>query len=435
MNFLNAVANVLKGLFVKLIGRHQQPVRAEPPQVSSTVSVSSEVPVETSIVESATAISQAKPLPVESALEPFKPANPTITHPPYHEMRPTRQQSYRNRTLGTLLANVEDTFRANVLPYNKFSWIDKENITALKHLGTYVPFREGFDFSETFAELFASTPQLPALFALSYGFSKHDKDDEDLCHPTHFVGYRLRATPPNIDYCPGQLYGFGMSVRLTNKGSKDKKSLIWFGGFVTVKPDGTIYIHAERRSRYHPITKGRKHSRGYSAVGWGEQPFVEMFNQDNRTAEEREELVRIFFAHALHDWIMRKESWSVNVRKDNSKITFSVPKEETASYFKDRLKVTTETGATKRILHYVNEHERTRNGVTTTVKAHIRGLDRFDWKGYECRITAPDFNGQLTSEFNIPGLEEEHHAKRNCISVQRLVRILNQMEEHRSVFS
>jgi hypothetical protein len=454
VSFLNFIVSKVKKLVTAMFG-NQPVVKAQPePQacfqpnpVEETPVVVQEVVADLPVVETspepvAVEVSETQPKvyrwgnktidieEVKAGLRALQPSPPAIVHPPYHEIKSKRRQSYRTRTLGTLLSNIEDVFKSNTLPYDKLSWIDRDHVTALKRLGTYVPYREEFDLSETFAEVFKAEGKLPSLFALSYGFSKHDSDEEDLCHPSHFVGYRLKTTPAYIDYCPGQLFGFGMSIRLAGKDGKGKKSLAWFGGFITVKPDGTLYIHSQRRPHYHAVSQRGKRSDGYTTMSWGDQPFVQFFGDDKHTAEERVELVRTFFAHALHDWIMRKESWSVNVHKDNSKITFSVPKEETASYFKDRLKVTTESGATKRILHYVNEHDRTRNGHTTTVKAHIRGLDRFDWKGYDCRITAPSFNGVLTSEFNIVGDEKDARVHRGEISAVRLVGILNQLEEH-----
>lgn len=89
---------------------------------------------------------------------------------------------------------------------------------------------------------------------------------------------------------------------------------------------------------------------------------------------------------------------------------------------------------TKRIIHYVSAHERETSEGKTTVKEHIRGLAEFDWKGYDCRVTAPKFNGSLSTNFTIAARafdEDEELPKKGWIDMPEVGSILADIEEGR----
>lgn len=98
-------------------------------------------------------------------------------------------------------------------------------------------------------------------------------------------------------------------------------------------------------------------------------------------------------AFAFNIWNARDDMWKVSTRTADTRVIFLVPWSETKYYFKDRkVEVLTENGTKKRIIHHVKEHTRVRNGKETIVKEHIRGLRTFEWKGYQCAVTAPKFH-------------------------------------------
>jgi hypothetical protein len=64
------------------------------------------------------------------------------------------------------------------------------------------------------------------------------------------------------------------------------------------------------------------------------------------------------------------------------------------------------------------------------VKAHVRGLREFDWKGYRCVVTAPEFKGVIATTVNIDPVDPEaDDTKGEFISTLELARILADIED------
>ena len=76
----------------------------------------------------------------------------------------------------------------------------------------------------------------------------------------------------------------------------------------------------------------------------------------------------------------------VTAVKDGMTAVFSVNIHRTAYFFQDRDIELTDDGKRKRIFHFVRPHTR-HDG--STVKAHFRGENEFNWAGYQIRITVP----------------------------------------------
>ena len=79
-----------------------------------------------------------------------------------------------------------------------------------------------------------------------------------------------------------------------------------------------------------------------------------------------------------------------------------VAREHTSAYFADRDTVVNVDGKPRKIIHFVREHQRAGGAV---VKAHVRGLREFDWKGYHCVVTAPMLKGNLFTQMPIAPIE------------------------------
>lgn len=318
--------------------------------------------------------------------------------------RPAELSSMRE-----LLENIDETFSALRMPFDKLSWVHRCNVAGLKKLGVHVVHSDGIGRVDTIQQ---ADRILPAMICVSYGLSK--KDDDDRMYPAVFFAIKQKKLPAEVSKCEGQHFLFGMGFKADIDKKAVNKKLFWVSGFITVRSDGTAHLHHELRARNHTIKISNPAARRasgrtltYTTKSWGKASLAEMYEEKYQGEGERVCIENFIFS--MNWWIAREERWSVAVKKDGERITFSVPKELTARFFKDRIKITNENGETKRIIHYVNSHERVMADRRTIVKEHIRGLSEFYWKGYSCYVTAPKFNGYLSTEFNLEGdeLEEE----------------------------
>ena len=122
------------------------------------------------------------------------------------------------------------------------------------------------------------------------------------------------------------------------------------------------------------------------------------------------------------------------VKKDGERITFAVDKSLTKKYFADRDKtIKTPSGQNKKIVHFVKAHDRDYGGKITKVREHIRGLNSFSWKGYQCLVSAPEFQGLVTAECDISGSEEENLGTKEYIATSLLGLKLAAAEERMSI--
>lgn len=149
---------------------------------------------------------------------------------------------------------------------------------------------------------------------------------------------------------------------------------------------------------------------GFYSQRWGYPPNLEWWHTHGRAAlmkephgKERADLVfgdtvqdfaAILFTGAARQYTMSAgDNFQVRAERDNISVGFSVAVGRTPYFFKDRDRAVNVNGATRRIFHQVDAHERTlANGKTTTVKTHYRGMRRFSWKGENVVITSPDWS-------------------------------------------
>lgn len=106
---------------------------------------------------------------------------------------------------------------------------------------------------------------------------------------------------------------------------------------------------------------------------------------------------------------------------------FSIAPEHTSAYFADRDTVVSVDGKPKKIIHFVRSHVRV-NG--SEVKAHVRGLREFDWKGYHCAVTAPNLNGAIYTGAALTPVEiDEDDPTEGYLSTLELADLLATMED------
>ena len=89
------------------------------------------------------------------------------------------------------------------------------------------------------------------------------------------------------------------------------------------------------------------------------------------------------------------DGFMVSARKGGVACRFYIDMLRTPYFFKDREKVKTATGKTKRIFHIVRPHARGNK----FIKTHFRGVRRFLWQGYDVTVSMPGFHHTSIEDF------------------------------------
>lgn len=354
--------------------------------------------------------------------------------------KPRAQRAKEMVSMGALLGSLDETFAALRLPFGKLSWIPRAKVVGLRKMGVHVVHPAYHDTALMSATTVPANRILPAMLCVSFGWSKRDNSGQ--IYPAVLFAIKENKLPAEVSKCAGQHYLFGVGFKLGATSENDtNKELFWLAGYMTARADGSLYLHQELKPRQHTIKVSNPATRRavgktitYTTKAWGKASLAQLY--DEATLAEGERICVNEFSTAMNWWIAREENWSVAVKKDGERITFAIPKELTARFFKDRIKVTNENGVTKRIIHFVNAHERATSDGKTTVKEHIRGLAEFDWKGYGCRVTAPKFNGVLSTEFTLEGTvfeDDEELPKKGWVDMSKVGSMLADVEEGRKV--
>lgn len=337
------------------------------------------------------------PAPVELPPEP-KPLYVVKYEPPPKPRRKKTQETPDSETFAELLENLDDTFSSMRIPELKGNWLPKHDIRALHRLGIFVA-------SPWLLEM-VKEPSIPAdvnLVTMASCMTFPSKYDEgDKVHARFTFAIREPKLPLNVERVAGTPYRFGFCVQLNDNGkATGAPRLFWLWAWIVVTPDRRIVVPHELRQvvhhlNHHRIVNGSR--RGSFIHRQWMMPTAMKADQAERQ-QDYQHFMLCTFRQLLIWWHNRTSSWSVGVRKDNKRATFVIAPEHTAAYFADREKTVTEGGKTRKIIHYVREHTRV-NG--STVKAHVRGLREFDWRGYHCHVTAPKLNGAILTSCPVP---------------------------------
>ena len=108
----------------------------------------------------------------------------------------------------------------------------------------------------------------------------------------------------------------------------------------------------------------------------------------------------------------------------------------TKQYFKDRDKtIKTANGQSKKIVHYVKEHQRINENSVSKVKEHIRGLHDFNWKGYQVQVVSPRLERKTSAGFT-PGATDMEDMNpqeaSNVVYLSKLGKMLADFEEKKA---
>ena len=326
--------------------------------------------------------------------------------PPARRARADKSEARRN--FSELLDHLESTFDAIKLPPDKLSWLTKDEITGLRRLGVHVPNPWLMLVNDDPATIRCdvSSGVYPSFLCVTMAHSDQVPAlTDDAQVPLKIIfGIKQKKLPAMVTQHPGVPYQFGFAFEVDGK-------LFWIGMFITIRRSGEIILCDELRTRdvVIPITNAAERRRHYGGAtrtvhvrGW--KPSVLIEDPPKPGQMDPKTWTKNVVRGTFNWWVTRDSRWSVAVKKKGERVTFGVEQENTKRYFADRDKtVKTTTGATKKIIHYVREHERKKaNGGVTTVSEHIRGLREFDWKGFHCIVTAPKFHGATAAAFDVP---------------------------------
>lgn len=322
------------------------------------------------------------------------------------------------KTLSQLLDNLDATFESYKTP-SFTSWVTADERIGLKKLGAHVPNPWLFQTYKHGDLRVSTTKFMPSFMMIS--LDARDTHGTKSISPSFMYAVKQKAPPWFVQKKKGTVYKVGAAYFL-NK-------LYWACAWLVVKEDGTVELCKEHRADPIIIKKGKHKGYAYNKKVYDMPDICNDW-------EDGEHHLKQIFLNLFEWWIKRHERWNVTVKKNGDRVTFCVNKELTKKYFADRDKsVKTATGQTKRIIHFVKEHERKYGDKIRTVKEHIRGVNKFSWKGYQCIVSAPEFGMHISSAmFDLtPDVElNDGEVREGYVSISKVGLILAQDEERRA---
>lgn len=351
---------------------------------------------------------------------------------PERNLEPRKPRKYskeKRQDFSDLLDRLEHTFNNVKLPTMNASWLAKDSIIGLKKLGAHVPnpLLVHWDNERKVVDV---TKPLPAIMCISQS-SEQTVNTKKRFYAKFIFAIKLKKLPWCVSKATGVPYQFGMSFDVDGK-------LFWVNMYITVnRKTGVISFCDELKTTAHTVQAKSSSSRranGKSTVfytkAWGPAEYLE---DEQRSIDECKIIAQNFFVASHEWWSERDNRWNVVVKKNGERVTFGVNNDQTPYYFKDRDKsIRTPTGQAKKIVHYVKEHERKYGDKTTTVKEHIRGLQEFEWAGYQCTVISPKLQAKTAAAFTAPAIDDEDDDTSNIIYLSKLGKVLADSEERRS---
>jgi len=337
--------------------------------------------------------------PDEVIAEPSAQPAALAAPPKVHRVRRTASRSKTQtqpdaETLASLLDGLDESFASLQIPSIKGNWLPRSDVRALHKLGIYIPTPWLLELTDRPA--LPPGDALPAMASCLMMGRKYDTE-EKVC-PRFAFAIKAPRLPENVEQFAGTAYRFGYCVQLSEL-EHDKNSpprLFWVWAWVVVAADGSLVIPREKRLMLHAITHRRAReykTRGSRASHFQTRQWVmptAFQAEKNQDQQSHERFLLCVFRQLLMWWNRRADNWSVGVRSEGKRVTFTIAKEHTAAYFADREKTAAVDGTAKKIIHFVREHQRANGQI---VKAHVRGLRTFMWRSFACHVTAPNLNG------------------------------------------
>ena len=343
---------------------------------------------------------------------------------------PRKYDKEKRQDFSDLLDRLEHTFDNVKLPTMEGSWIPKDSVVGLKKLGVHVPnpFLMTWEGDQKVVDV---TKPLPALMCISQS-CEETINTKDKFFAKFLFAIKLNKLPWHVSKATGVPYQFGMAFDYRGK-------LLWVNMYITVnRKTGVISFCDELKTTAYTVpakTSNSRKANGKSSVfyrkSWSPSEYLE---HHERTIDECKVIAQNYFVAAHEWWSERDNRWNVVVKKNGERVTFGVNNDQTPYYFKDRDKsIRTPSGQAKKIVHYVKEHERKYGSKTTIVKEHIRGLQEFEWAGYECHVISPKLQSGTAASFTAPsGMLVDVEDTGNIVYLSKLGKILADNEERQA---
>jgi hypothetical protein len=344
------------------------------------------------------------------------------------QRKPRKYNKERAQDFSELLDHLEHTFESVKLPTMHESWLNKDSVIGLKKLGVHVPNPWVLDLTGD-KQVVDVTKPIPAMMCISHA-SEKTINTANTFYTKMCFAIKMKKLPWHVEYHSGTPFQFGMAFDVEGK-------MFWVHMYLTVnRTTGQINFCNELKVRTHVIPARSSHSRkanGKATVfhtrAWGTSTY---FEDDRRTVDEGKRIAQNLFI-GMHEWWSERDNrWNVVVKKNGDRVTFGVNNDQTPYYFKDRDKsIRTPSGQAKKIVHYVKEHERKYSEKTTIVKEHIRGLQEFDWAGYQCKVISPKLQAKTSSQFTVPTEDAEDIKDSKIVYMSRVGKVLADFEERK----
>lgn len=352
----------------------------------------------------------------------FTKKQPKQTHTTKQNTPKRTYNKQKSKTLSDLLDNLEYTFDAMKIDYEvMFSHLKQKDIEGLKKFGVSVIPTDVKDPPNN-SRVSVGKFKLPAILFTAKNMG--EEGNSEIAYPDFFYGIKRNKFPWFVaKKKTGAMYECGFGFRDVT----DKK-IYWTSFFVTIDPQSG-QIFSTHHLAFKPVPAPGKHCYGKDQQqhgGYTKRQW-EISSWDN-DREDMEKITINAVAHNFNLWISRLNMWSTTVEKNGNRATFYVNSNETKDYFKNREKVVTVDGKTKRIIHYVESHERTyASGKKVTIKEHIRGLSKFNWNGFFCYVTAPKFHLIDVREFDIASEEHDDDDKNEYMGIDQVADYLHSL--------
>ena len=284
----------------------------------------------------------------------------------------------KSKTLSDLLDELEYTFDAMEIDYDRLSYLSKSDVKGLKKYGVSVipelVNKSDKNVEKTFIDGGVGLPSI-LFMAINDGESASNK--KKFMQPDFFFAIKQKKCPWFVAKQAGVIYNCGFGYR--DAYDKDKK-ILWVNFYITVNQSGEVLCTHYLANNTVQTPTGTYNKKSWVVYNWGRDDL-------------EKDYVSKIVAHYFNTWIGKRTMWSTTVERDGVRAIFYVDHRDTKTYFKNRDKTVTENGATKRIIHLVEEHKREYlNGRVAVVREHIRGLNKFSWKGFDCYVASPKFH-------------------------------------------
>jgi hypothetical protein len=291
---------------------------------------------------------------------------------PKGEVLKRRYDKSKSKTLSDLLDELEYTFESMKIDYEAFDFISKKDVEGLKKFGVSVipNSLDGIPANT----LINQKAGLPTIIFLAHTEGK--RGDDVFMYPDFFFAIKQKKCPWFVAKKDGVIYvcGFGYRDVVRNK-------TFWVSFYATINKDGRVM------PTHHLIQKTVDTPKGaYTKKEW------QLSTWKNWESKNKNEslIVTDMVAYHFNLWGSRRSMWSTTVERDGNRAIFYVDHRDTKTYFKNREKVVTENGTTKRIIHLVEEHFRKySSGSVAVIPEHVRGLNKFMWNGFSCTVSSP----------------------------------------------